>query len=96
MQINSNQMLVFKGRGKQDYPGENLSVQSRENQQTQPTYAAESGIEPARRHSDGRRVFSLPRHPRTWCKEHWKVVERNLNSDDMKGKEAMKERMDKV
>ena len=39
-QIKSNQMLVFEERGKPEYPEKNLSV---ENQQTQPTYDAESG-----------------------------------------------------
>ena len=38
-----SQMLVFGERGKLEYPGKNHSEQGRENQQTQPTYDAESG-----------------------------------------------------
>ena len=41
-QIKSNQMLVFEGRGKPEYP-EKTSWSRVENQQTQPTYDAESG-----------------------------------------------------
>ena len=36
-------MLVFEERGKPEYPEKNLSEQSIENQQTQPTYDAGSG-----------------------------------------------------
>ena len=42
-QIKSNQMLVFEERGKPEYPEKNLSEQSREPTNRQPTYNAESG-----------------------------------------------------
>ena len=41
-QLKSNQMLVLEERGKQEYP-EKTSRSRVENQQTQPTYDAESG-----------------------------------------------------
>ena len=59
IQIKFNQMQVFEERGKLESPGENLSEQKREeNQQTQPTYDAESNSD----HSGGRRVLSPLRH----------------------------------
>ena len=39
-------MLVFEERGKPEYPEKNLSEQGENQQQTQPTYDARSGIEP--------------------------------------------------
>ena len=37
------EMLVFEERGKPEYPEKNLSEQGENQQQTQPTYDAESG-----------------------------------------------------
>ena len=64
MKINSNQCWFLRGRENRVTQGKTSRCRV-EDLQTQPTHAADSGIEPAQGHSDGRRVFSLPRHPRT-------------------------------
>ena len=69
---NRNHVITFDShletalRGRENRVTQGKTSRCRvEDLQTQPTHAADSGIEPAQGHSDGRRVFSLPRHPRT-------------------------------